>query len=76
MWFIPFGSRSRVALLVFTFLFGAYGISELLEASRYGTSLRDGLEALLIATITFALFVLATIVKRRRAQHEEHFDAR
>jgi uncharacterized membrane protein len=54
------------ALVLLTLLFGAYGVSELREAWRYGTSTHDGVEALVVGAFFLAILVVVVRLKRKR----------
>lgn len=54
-WIIPPRYRLNIALFLAALLFGGYGVSELMAASRDNRSYRDGIEALVIAVIFLGL---------------------
>jgi hypothetical protein len=67
MWFIlPIPYRTQFVLLFATLMFVGYGVKEINEAREYGTSTRDGVEAILISLVPFSLLVLVTWNKHRR----------
>jgi hypothetical protein len=67
MWIIiPVPYRLQLMLLLTTLMFIGYGVKEVNEALEYGTSTRDGVEALLIALVPFTLLILVTWNKKRR----------
>ena len=53
-------------LVLLTLLFGAYGVSELREAWRYGTSTHDGVEALSVGALFLAILVVVVRLTRKR----------
>jgi hypothetical protein len=66
MWPTQLKYSGPAVLLLLALAFGYYGVKELMEASRNGTSTRDGFEALIVAAVPLVLLAVAAIVKRRR----------
>jgi hypothetical protein len=54
-------------MALFALMFGAYGVRETREAFRYGTSVRDGVEALVVAALL--LTILVVVWRKRAVKH-------
>ena len=56
---IPRRYRMHAALLIIVGLFGGYGVKEIRGAIQYGTSVHDGVEALVMGAVIAALLGFA-----------------
>jgi len=58
--------RLLAALAMVALIFGAYGASETREALRYGTSLHDGVESLILSAFFLLIAVVVFRLKSKR----------
>ena len=74
---IPLPSyRLEVGLALVTLIFVAYGVHEAQEAMKYGTSTRDGLEAIAIGGVFASILIVTLWVKHRRRAERRKFPHR
>jgi hypothetical protein len=68
--------RLQIGLALLALMFGAYGVHEMMEARQYGTSLRDGAEALLMGGVFVLILTVTLLIKQRRIAELRKFPHR